>query len=543
MAYFDRTMIFKASYKITRRNTNLTSRDRNPIFLDNNNKATPSLYTLTDYSEFYLSEESLNNKTILSQPIAEGITLLTKILASYEDSIFTINNEGTIFNSKLYVPKSFKINKIFPENVEYFKTEIDFDRNVIKTAAYDNQNSILPIIDGDNTTTFIDCENKNFHFHDYNMMIPIFATFSRIKMEYDLSYRKNYETFMKSENEDTTKTNYIRLCEDLYQENKDLTIQTIYCNNSENIEMEKNIIASLSGQNPDKNIKQERESSFNVPEVTIFNDSDFQPDQLEYIPNLPPEFEMPEDLIGLSKALYTGDVKSVLFHGPAGTGKTANCKLLCQQINMPIMEIINCSEAMDETILGKFIPYDDKIVFKESKIIDAIKYGGTIVFEEINFAKPQHLAFLNSLLDDNGFVILDNGDKIKRHQNFRFMATMNYGYAGTRELNSATYNRFNYVYYVPDLPVPAIKKMLLKRVPDCQPQLSKIISIYEKVKTFLQNQDMSNGHISARNLENWARAARYEGYLKAAEHTIVTCAEFDEDLEKAIRRLIKMYFN
>ncbi len=313
----------------------------------------------TAYPDLVLDKSNV----LIVGPSGSGKTHLIKTLAKLFNIPYCICDATSLTeSSKLYVPKSFKINKIFPENVEYFKTEIDFDKNVIKTAAYDNQNSILPIIDGDNTTTFIDCENKNFHFHDYNMMIPIFATFSRIKMEYDLSYRKNYETFMKSENEDTTKTNYIRLCEDLYQENKDLTIQTIYCNNSENI------IVSLSGQNPDKNIKQERESSFNVPEVTIFNDSDFQPDQLEYIPNLPPEFEMPEDLIGLSKALYTGDVKSVLFHGPAGTGKTANCKLLCQQINMPIMEIINCSEAMDETILGKFIPYDDKIVFKESKI-------------------------------------------------------------------------------------------------------------------------------------------------------------------------------
>ena len=32
----------------------------------------------------------------------------------------------------------------------------------------------------------------------------------------------------------------------------------------------------------------------------------------------------------------------------------------------------------------------------------AIREGGAVVFEEINFAKPQYLAFLNSLLDDNG---------------------------------------------------------------------------------------------------------------------------------------------
>lgn len=62
-----------------------------------------------------------------------------------------------------------------------------------------------------------------------------------------------------------------------------------------------------------------------------------------------------------------------------------------------------------------------------------------VLFEEINFAKPQYLAFLNSLLDDNGFVRLDNGEVIKRHKNFRFFAKMNIGYFGTKELNKSLY--------------------------------------------------------------------------------------------------------
>ena len=77
------------------------------------------------------------------------------------------------------------------------------------------------------------------------------------------------------------------------------------------------------------------------------------------------------------------------------------------------------------------------IVFKESYVTKAIREGGVVVFEEINFAKPQHLAFLNSLLDDNGFVRLDNGEVVRRNKNFRFFATMNLGYFGTKELNQA----------------------------------------------------------------------------------------------------------
>ena len=88
---------------------------------------------------------------------------------------------------------------------------------------------------------------------------------------------------------------------------------------------------------------------------------------------------------------------------------------------MPILETINCTENLDEYVLGKYIPQGDKIIFLESFLTKAIRDGGAVVFEEINFAKPHYLAFLNSLLDDNGFVRLDSGEIVKRHQNFRFL--------------------------------------------------------------------------------------------------------------------------
>ena len=46
-------------------------------------------------------------------------------------------------------------------------------------------------------------------------------------------------------------------------------------------------------------------------------------------------------------------------------------------------------------ILGKFIPEGDKIVFKESYVTKAIRDGGAVVFEEINFAiLPKNLSHM-----------------------------------------------------------------------------------------------------------------------------------------------------
>jgi midasin (ATPase involved in ribosome maturation) len=169
-----------------------------------------------------------------------------------------------------------------------------------------------------------------------------------------------------------------------------------------------------------------------------------------------------------------------------------SCKLVCQEIGLPIMEVINCTENLDEFVLGKFIPEDDRIIFKESYVTKAIRHGGAVVFEEINFAKPQYLAFLNSLLDDNSFVRLDNGEVVRRHQNFRFFATMNLGYFGTRELNQALYNRFNAVISLDALADKAIVNMLTTRIPECEDKTDKMLGVYHKLKKKIESDELDS---------------------------------------------------
>ena len=70
------------------------------------------------------------------------------------------------------------------------------------------------------------------------------------------------------------------------------------------------------------------------------------------IPALTEEFVIPNKLLPVCNAIQSGDVRATLFHGPAGTGKTISCKLVCQTIGLPIMETINCTENLDEFVLG-----------------------------------------------------------------------------------------------------------------------------------------------------------------------------------------------
>ena len=90
----------------------------------------------------------------------------------------------------------------------------------------------------------------------------------------------------------------------------------------------------------------------------------FTEEQKAYIPRLSDEFVLPVNLHSICNAVAAADMLAVLFHGPAGTGKTMSYKLICQAIGLPIMETINCTENLDVFVLGKYIPQDDRIIFR-----------------------------------------------------------------------------------------------------------------------------------------------------------------------------------
>jgi len=430
---------------------------------------------------------------------------------------YYFSDDRDIVFLELAVPDDYRENGVVEKHL--YKYRALCQGNLIKIAAYDDRGRWL---DGDME-----------HLGPLYKLLPCFCVLLAREMETEPDYRIIMENFIKNPVADT----FVNLHEDFYQNHKMDEFEIEYTDLSY-VDTKELRSFSASYQIIKENKKQRQEGK--AAEIIPFAAGAFSEEQLLFVPKLSSEFVLPPNLYSICNAIARGDILSVLFHGPAGTGKTMSCKLICQAIGLPIMETINCTENLDEFVLGKFIPEEDRIVFKESYVTKAIRDGGAVVFEEINFAKPQYLAFLNSLLDDNGFVRLDNGQVVKRHPNFRFFATMNIGYFGTKELNQALYNRFNAVIEIAALADEAISRMLIARVPECAPVVDKILSVYHKIKKKIEAEEL-DVVISPRNLENWARLAKYEGYIKAAEKTIIPVAKGDRALEEVIRGIVVLY--
>ena len=106
-----------------------------------------------------------------------------------------------------------------------------------------------------------------------------------------------------------------------------------------------------------------------------------------------------------------------------------------------------------------------KNVLAENLAAAFAQSGGFGVLDEINMAKNEALAVLHAVLDFRRAIDVPGYERIPLAEETRFIATMNYGYAGTRELNEALTSRF-VVIQMPTITQDDLEKLLRTQFPD-----------------------------------------------------------------------------
>ena len=137
-----------------------------------------------------------------------------------------------------------------------------------------------------------------------------------------------------------------------------------------------------------------------------------------------------------------------------------------------------------------------EVSFRPGPVYTAAKAGGFAILDEINMAKSEAMAVLHATLDFRRTIDVPGYERMELHPATRFIATMNYGYAGTKELNEALVSRF-VVIQMPMISKESLIKLIKKHYPDIREE-----GAGELTFMFLElHKKCENGEISSKALD------------------------------------------
>ena len=197
-------------------------------------------------------------------------------------------------------------------------------------------------------------------------------------------------------------------------------------------------------------------------------------------------------------ALLAG--KNLLLAGPKATGKNVLCENLGALFGRPVWNVsfhINT----DASALVGTDTYDGQAVsFRPGPIWLCAKKGGFGVLDEINMAKNEALAVLHAALDFRRSLDVPGYDKTDLRPETRFIATMNYGYAGTRDLNEALTSRFA-VLDMPVITEENLQKLISRRYPTIKVKIrDQLVKLYGELQRKAESAEISDSALDLRGL-------------------------------------------
>ena len=157
--------------------------------------------------------------------------------------------------------------------------------------------------------------------------------------------------------------------------------------------------------------------------------------------------------------------ENLLLAGSKATGKNVLAENLAQVFARPGWDVsfhVNMDAA---SLIGMDTFEGGAVKFRPGPVYRCAQSGGFGVLDEINMAKNEALAVLHAVLDFRRAIDVPGYDRIPLAEETRFIATMNYGYAGTRELNEALTSRFA-VVQMPTITQDNLEKLLRAQFPD-----------------------------------------------------------------------------
>lgn len=197
-------------------------------------------------------------------------------------------------------------------------------------------------------------------------------------------------------------------------------------------------------------------------------------------------------------ALLEGE--NLLLCGDKATGKNVLAENLAWIFGRPIYDISFHVNTDSSSLIGTDTFVDNEVRLREGPIYQCARWGGFGILDEINMAKSDAVSVLHQVLDFRRTLDVPGYDRISLHPAARFIATMNYGYAGTKELNEALVSRFM-VIHMPSLTMERMYQILENLFPGIRREArEQFAGLFLDLQLKAQNGEISTKAVDMRGL-------------------------------------------
>lgn len=197
-------------------------------------------------------------------------------------------------------------------------------------------------------------------------------------------------------------------------------------------------------------------------------------------------------------ALLSGE--NLLLVGPKATGKNVLAENLAATFGRPAWDISFYLNTDAASLIGTDTFKNGEVTLRHGPIYQCAEYGGFGVLDEINMAKNESLAVLHAALDFRRIIDVPGYERISLAPCARFIATMNYGYAGTREINEALASRFM-VINMPIISQESLEKLLKAQYPRLKNEyVRQLAGLFQEIRAKCESAEISTKALDLRGL-------------------------------------------
>lgn len=197
-------------------------------------------------------------------------------------------------------------------------------------------------------------------------------------------------------------------------------------------------------------------------------------------------------------ALLSGE--NLLLVGPKATGKNVLAENLSAVFARPEWDISFYLNTDAASLIGTDTFKNGEVDLRHGPVYQCAENGGFGVLDEINMAKNESLAVLHATLDFRRIIDVPGYERITLAPCTRFIATMNYGYAGTREINEALESRFM-VINMPIIGEQGLARLLKAQYPDLKDEYAELLSVlFQDIRKKCDSAEISTKALDLRGL-------------------------------------------